>query len=101
MRGLAQITGADQAVPTAESYDIMGNITSNEPVQGQLSPAEVDRQKQAELEFMRKQSPVTAYASQIAGNIIDPVNLLPIGRVATIAQGAKNLAVAGGISGLL
>lgn len=101
MRGLAQITGADQAVPTAESYDILGNITSNQPVQGQLSPAEVDRQKQAELEFMRKQSPVTAYASQIAGNIIDPVNLLPIGRVATVAQGAKNLAIAGGISGLL
>ena len=101
MRGLAQITGADQAVPTAESYDILGNVTSNEPVQGQLSPAEVDRQKQAELEFMRQQSPVTAYASQIAGNILDPVNLIPIGRVATVAQGAKNLAIAGGISGLL
>jgi hypothetical protein len=101
MRGLAQITGADQAVPTAESYDIMGNVTSNEPVQGQANPSDIDKQKQAELEFMRKQSPVTAYASQIAGNILDPVNLIPIGRVNSLYQGAKNLAIAGGISGFL
>jgi hypothetical protein len=101
MRGLAQLTGADQAVPTAESYDILGNITSNAPVQGQANPSDIDKQKQAELEFMRQQSPVTSYASQIAGNILDPVNLLPIGRVANIAQGAKNLAIAGGISGFL
>jgi hypothetical protein len=101
MRGIAQLTGADQAVPEASTYDVLGNITSNQPVQGQLTPAEVDRQKQAELEFMRQQSPVTAYASQIAGNILDPVNLLPIGRIATAAQGAKNLAIAGGIGGFL
>ena len=101
LRGLGQITGTDQALPTAESYDIMGNITSNEPVQGQLSPAEADRQKQAELEFMRKQSPVAAYGSQFVGNVLDPVNLIPIGRVANVAQGARNLAIAGGVSGLL
>jgi len=101
IRGIGQLTGIDQAVPEAATYDIMGNVTSNEPVQGQLTPAEVDRQKQAELEFMRKQSPVTAYASQIAGNILDPVNLIPVGRIASLAQGAKNLAIAGGIGGFL
>ena len=99
LRGAAQLLGANEATPSAESYDVMGNITSNIPEATSTGP--MDLKQQVELELMRQQNPVSAYGSQIVGSILDPVNLIPVGRAATIAQGAKNLAVAGGISGLL
>jgi hypothetical protein len=99
LRGAAGLLGANEAAPSAESYDVMGNITSNIPEFTSNGP--MDIKQQAQLEIMKEQNPVAAYGSQFLGSIADPVNLLPIGRVATVAQGVKNLAVAGGISGLL
>jgi len=99
LRGAAGLLGANEAAPSAESYDPMGNITSNIPEFTSNGP--MDIKQQAQLEIMREQNPVAAYGSQFFGSIADPVNLLPIGRINSIAQGAKNLGIAGGISGLL
>lgn len=99
MRGAAQLLGMDKAAPSAESYDAMGNITSNIPQATSELPMDV--KQQAQFEMMKEQSPWTAIGSQIVGNIADPINLVPIGRVANVASGIKNLAVAGGIGGLL
>lgn len=99
LRGAAQILGMDKATPSAESYDAMGNITSNIPEATSELPMDV--KQQAQFEMMKEQNPISAYGSQIAGSILDPINLVPLGRVNSLYQGAKNLAIAGGIGGLL
>ena len=50
---------------------------------------------------MAQQRPVAAYGSQFAGNILDPINLVPLGGVRTAAQGARNIAGAGAVMGAL
>jgi hypothetical protein len=99
LRGAAGLLGANEAAPSAESYDPMGNITSNIPEFTSNGP--MDIKQQAQFEMMKEQNPVSAYGSQFFGSIADPLNLLPIGSVRTVAQGVKNLAIAGGIGGLL
>ena len=51
--------------------------------------------------MMAQQRPVAAYGSQIAGSILDPINLVPLGGVRTVAQGARNIAGAGAVMGAL
>ena len=49
---------------------------------------------------MRKQSPWLTTGAQIVGNIVDPLTaMLPVGKLGTMTQAAKNLAIAGGIGG--
>lgn len=62
---------------------------------------ESDFQRELQFRLAREQNPITGYGSQILGSIGDPINLLPIGRIGTAAQGARQFALAGGIAGAL
>jgi len=62
---------------------------------------QTDLQREAEFRMMAQQRPVAAYGSQIAGNILDPINLVPLGAARTAAQGARNIAGAGAVMGAL
>lgn len=101
MRGISQRLGIDQQAPTDVTYDPMGNIVSAEPVIGGETPRDADLRKEAEYRIMAEQRGFTAPVAKIAGSILDPINLLPVGRVATAGQAAAKFAGIGGLGGLL
>lgn len=101
IRGAAQLAGMDEAVPSATSYDVMGNITGNEPIVGGEPVKISDRRNELEARAMREQNPVSGYGGMIGGIVLDPINLIPVGRVATAAQGAARLGAAGALGGVL
>jgi hypothetical protein len=107
IRGAGQLLGAPSAtVPTEEQDAItqMQGTPLGENISSLATPGQVqqtDLQREAEFRAMAQQRPVAAYGSLIAGNIADPINLLPLGGVRTVAQGARNIAGAGAVMGAL
>ncbi len=107
IRGAAQLLGGAPSTIPPEQQDLITQMQGT-PLGDQVSslaaPGEIqktDLQREAEFRAMAEQRPVAAYSSQIAGSILDPINLVPLGGVRTVAQGARNIAVAGGVMGAL
>ncbi len=107
IRGAAQLLGAPSATVPAEEQDAVSQMQGTplgEQISSLATPGQIqqtDLQREAEFRMMAQQRPVAAYGAQIAGNILDPINLVPLGGVRTLAQGARNLAIAGGAMGAL
>ena len=107
IRGAAQLLGAPSATVPAEEQDAISQMQGTplgEQISSLATPGQIqqtDLQREAEFRMMAQQRPVAAYGSQIAGNILDPINLVPLGGVRTLAQGARNIAIAGGAMGAL
>ena len=107
IRGAAQLLGAPSATVPTEEQDLatqmqgtpLGDQISSLATPGQIQ--QTDLQREAEFRAMAQQRPVAAYGSQIAGSILDPINLVPLGGVRTAAQGARNIAGAGAVMGAL
>ena len=107
IRGAAQLLGGTPSTIPAEEQDLITQMQGT-PTADQISslatPGQIqqtDLQREAEFRMMAQQRPVAAYGAQIAGNILDPINLVPLGGVRTLAQGARNIAIAGGTMGAL
>ena len=107
IRGAAQLLGGTPSTIPAEEQDLITQMQGT-PTADQISslatPGQIqqtDLQREAEFRMMAQQRPVAAYGAQIAGNILDPINLVPLGGVRTLAQGARNIAIAGGAMGAL
>lgn len=60
-----------------------------------------DEEKELEARIQLETNPWVAYPARIAGGIADPGTWIPVGRVATAAQGAKQFALQGAIGGAL
>lgn len=107
IRGAAQLLGGAPSTIPPEQQDLitqmqgtpLGDQVSSLATPGQMQ--RTDLQREAEFRAMAQQRPVAAYGSQIAGSILDPINLVPLGGVRTVAQGARNIAAAGGVMGAL
>lgn len=107
IRGAAQLLGGTPSTIPPEQQDLITQMQGT-PLGDQVSslaaPGEIqktDLQREAEFRAMAQQRPVAAYGSQIAGSLLDPINLVPLGGVRTLAQGARNVAAAGGVMGAL
>ena len=107
IRGAAQLLGGTPSNIPAEEQDLITQMQGT-PTADQISslatPGQIqqtDLQREAEFRMMAQQRPVAAYGSQIAGSILDPINLVPLGGVRTVAQGARNIAGAGAVMGAL
>lgn len=61
----------------------------------------IDEQKELEARIQLETNPWVAYPARIAGSIADPGTWIPVGRIATAAQGAKQFALQGAIGGAL
>ena len=107
IRGAAQLLGAPSATVPTEEQDAISQMQGTplgEQISSLATPGQIqktDLQREAEFRAMAEQRPVAAYGSMIAGNIVDPINLVPLGGVRTVAQGARNIAAAGGVMGAL
>ena len=107
IRGAAQLLGAPSATVPTEEQDAISQMQGTPLGEQRTSLATPDQlqktdiQREAEFRAMAEQRPVAAYGSMIAGNILDPINLVPLGGVRTLAQGARNVAAAGGVMGAL
>jgi hypothetical protein len=107
IRGAAQLLGAPSTTVPAEEQDAISQMQGTplgEQISSLATPGQIqqtDLQREAEFRMMAQQRPVAAYGAQIAGNILDPINLVPLGGVRTLAQGARNIAIAGGAMGAL
>ena len=107
IRGAAQLLGGTPSTIPPEEQDLitqmqgtpLGDQISSLATPGQIQ--QTDLQREAEFRAMAQQRPVAAYGSQIAGSILDPINLLPLGAARTAAQGARNVAGAGAVMGAL
>lgn len=100
IRGIGQRLGLDQQTAENAVYDEMGNVIYSEPSRGE-SPVDADLRKEAEARIMAEQRPVVSAIAGLGGTILDPINLLPVGRIATAAQGAAKIAGLGALGGLL
>lgn len=107
IRGAAQLLGGTPSTIPPEEQDLITQMQGT-PLGDQISslatPGKIqqtDLQREAEFRAMAQQRPVSAYGSQIAGSILDPINLLPLGAARTAAQGARNFAIAGSAMGAL
>jgi len=107
IRGAAQLLGGTPSNIPTEEQDLITQMQGT-PTADQISslatPGQIqqtDLQREAEFRMMAQQRPVAAYGSQIAGSILDPINLVPLGGVRTVAQGARNIAGAGAVMGAL
>ena len=107
IRGAAQLLGGTPSTIPPEEQDLITQMQGT-PLGDQISslatPGKIqqtDLQREAEFRAMAQQRPVAAYGSQIAGSILDPINLLPLGAARTAAQGARNFAIAGSAMGAL
>lgn len=107
IRGAAQLLGGTPSNIPTEEQDLITQMQGT-PLGDQISslatPGQIqktDLQREAEFRAMAQQRPVAAYGSQIAGSILDPINLVPLGGVRTVAQGARNIAGAGAVMGAL
>jgi hypothetical protein len=107
IRGAAQLLGGTPSTIPPEEQDLITQMQGT-PLGDQISslatPGKIqqtDLQREAEFRTMAQQRPVAAYGSQIAGSILDPINLVPLGGVRTVAQGARNIAGAGAVMGAL
>jgi len=107
IRGAAQLLGAPSATVPTEEQDLitqMQGTPTADRISSLATPGQIqqtDLQREAEFRMMAQQRPVAAYGSQIAGNILDPINLVPLGAARTAAQGARNIAGAGAVMGAL
>lgn len=107
IRGAAQLLGTPSATVPAEEQDLitqMQGTPTDDQISSLATPGQIqqtDLQREAEFRAMAQQRPVAAYGSQIAGSILDPINLLPLGAARTAAQGARNVAGAGAVMGAL
>jgi hypothetical protein len=107
IRGAAQLLGAPSATVPTEEQDAISQMQGTplgEQISSLATPGQIqqtDLQREAEFRMMAQQRPVAAYGAQIAGNLLDPINLVPLGGVRTLAQGARNIAIAGGAMGAL
>jgi len=107
IRGAGQLLGAPSATVPPEEQDAITQMQGTplgEQISSLATPGQIqktDIQREAEFRAMAEQRPVAAYGSMIAGNILDPINLVPLGGVRTVAQGARNIAAAGGVMGAL
>lgn len=107
IRGAAQLLGVPSATVPTEEQDALTQMQGTPLGDQRASLATPDQlqktdiQREAEFRAMAEQRPVAAYGSMIAGNILDPINLVPLGGVRTVAQGARNIAAAGGVMGAL
>ena len=107
IRGAAQLLGAPSATVSTEEQDLitqMQGTPTADRISSLAAPGQIqqtDLQREAEFRAMAQQRPVAAYGSQFAGNILDPINLVPLGGVRTAAQGARNIAGAGAVMGAL
>jgi hypothetical protein len=107
IRGAGQLLGAPSATVPPEEQDAITQMQGTplgEQISSLATPGQIqktDLQREAEFRAMAEQRPVAAYGSMIAGNIVDPINLVPLGGVRTVAQGARNIAAAGGVMGAL
>jgi hypothetical protein len=107
IRGAAQLLGGTPSTIPPEEQDLITQMQGT-PLGDQISslatPGKIqqtDLQREAEFRAMAQQRPVAAYGSQIAGSILDPINLVPLGGVRTVAQGVRNIAGAGAVMGAL
>jgi len=107
IRGAAQLLGGAPSTIPPEEQDLITQMQGT-PTADQISslatPGQIqqtDLQREAEFRMMAQQRPVAAYGSQIAGSILDPINLVPLGGVRTVAQGVRNIAGAGAVMGAL
>lgn len=107
IRGAAQLLGAPSATVPTEEQDAISQMQGTPLGEQRTSLATPDQlqktdiQREAEFRAMAEQRPVAAYGSQIVGSFADPINLVPLGGVRTVAQGARNIAIAGGAMGAL
>ena len=107
IRGAGQLLGAPSATVPPEEQDAITQMQGTplgENISSLATPGQVqktDLQREAEFRAMAEQRPVAAYGSMIAGNILDPINLVPLGGVRTAAQAARNVAGAGAVAGAL
>lgn len=107
IRGAAQLLGAPSATVPPEEQDALTQMQGTplgEQISSLATPGQIqktDIQREAEFRAMAEQRPVAAYGSLIAGNILDPINLVPLGGVRTAAQAARNIAGAGAVAGAL
>jgi hypothetical protein len=60
-----------------------------------------DLEREQEFRVMQETNPVAAFTGLIAGSVVDPVNLLPIGTAKNIKQFIGQGAAVGGTAGLL
>jgi hypothetical protein len=107
IRGAAQLLGEPSATVAPEDVDplsAMQGTPLGEERTSLATPTETqltDLQKEAQYRIMSEQRGFIAPAAKVAGSILDPFNLLPVGRVATAAQGALKFGGLGAASGLL
>jgi len=107
IRGAAQLLGTPSATVAPEDVDplsAMQGTPLGEERTSLATPTETqltDLQKEAQYRIMSEQRGFIAPAAKVAGSILDPFNLLPVGRVATAAQGALKFGGLGAASGLL
>jgi len=83
---------AMQGTPLGEERTSLAN-----PNETQLT----DLQKEAQYRIMSEQRGFLAPASKVVGSIFDPINALPVGRIATAAQGALKIGGLGAVGGVL
>lgn len=107
IRGAAQLLGAPSATVAPEDVDPLSAMQGTPLGEERTSLANTnetqltDLQKEAQYRIMAEQRGFLAPAAKIAGNILDPFNLLPVGRVASATQGALKFGGLGAASGLL
>jgi hypothetical protein len=107
IRGAAQLLGGTPSTIPPEEQDLITQMQGTplgEQVSSLATPGKIqqtDLQREAEFRAMAQQRPVAAYGSQIAGSLLDPINLVPLGTARTVAQGARNIAAAGAVMGAL
>lgn len=101
IRGIAQRTGADTRAPENAIYDEMGNVTYIDDLPERETPQQADLRKEAEYRIMSEQRGFLAPATKVVGSILDPINLIPVGRIASTVQGAAKFAGLGAAGGFL
>lgn len=107
IRGAAQLLGAPSNTVAPEDVDplsAMQGTPMGEDISSLATPGQTqktDLQREAEYRIMAEQRGFLAPAAKVVGSIFDPFNLLPVGRVANVAQGALKFGGVGAASGLL